>query len=93
MRLQDFKLCEQIDLFLLNLKIKILWGWMCQILGKDRWKMELKLEMLNFGIFPFVPEWCEHPPFHDSDLKDSFTLIFNELKIGKISNPILTLDT
>ena len=37
-QLQRSRLCEMIDLSLLISKIKFLWWWPCQILGRDKWK-------------------------------------------------------
>ena len=58
---QNPKLCEVIDLSLLSLKIWFLWGWACQILGRDKWKNRDKTrKMLNFpglwrGTFTVCP--------------------------------------
>ena len=61
-QLQDSKLSEVIDLSLLILKIKFLWGW-DEILERDKWKIGIKLEKCSISkgfegeFLPFVPEW------------------------------------
>ena len=49
---------------LLTSKINIVWGWLCQILGRDKWKNRAKAGIM-FGfpgfLVQFVPEWWEHP--------------------------------
>ena len=42
-QLQGSRLCEMIDLSLLISKTIFLWGWVCQILGRDKWKNRDKI--------------------------------------------------
>ena len=56
-------LSEVIDLSLLIVKIQFLWGWACQILGRDKWKIGTKLEKCSISqgfegeFLLFVLEW------------------------------------
>ena len=55
--------CEVIDLFWLISKVTFLWGWACQILGKEKWKNRNKTKKCSISqafegeFLPFVLEW------------------------------------
>ena len=66
--IQDFKHFELTDLSLLILKIKILWGLACHILGWDKWRKGTNwkiLKCLGFWreIFIICPCIVRTPPF------------------------------
>ena len=51
-----------IELSLLSSKIEFVLGWTWQILERDKWKIELKLEKCSIfqgfgGDFPICSEW------------------------------------